>query len=122
MSTPTPPVTPPAEPAAPPVDGLSKGYMIAANSIGELAERCTIDPDMLAATIARFNGFAQTGVDEDFGRGENAYDRFLGDPSTSPNPNLGTIEKPPFYAVRLYPGDVGTAGGLVTDERARVLR
>ena len=68
------------------------------------------------------SGFAASGVDEDFHRGESAYDRFAGDPTVKPNPNLGPIEKPPFYAVRLYPGDVGTCGGLMTDEFARVLR
>lgn len=110
------------KPGAPPAEWLSNGYMIAAASIDELADRCGIDRKMLAATVARFNGFARSGVDEDFGRGKSAYDQFLGDPSTKPNPNLGAIEQAPFYAVRLYPGDVGTAGGLVTDERARVLR
>ena len=58
----------------------------------------------------------------DFGRGSRAFDRCHGDPTVKPNPNLGPIEKAPFYAVRMYPGDVGTAGGVVTDEHARVLR
>jgi 3-oxosteroid 1-dehydrogenase len=63
-----------------------------------------------------------TGVDEDYGRGSRAFDRCHGDPTIKPNPNLGPIEEGPFYAVRMYPGDVGTAGGLVTDEYARVLK
>jgi 3-oxosteroid 1-dehydrogenase len=69
-----------------------------------------------------FNGFARSGVDLDFRRGNSAYNRFLGDPTVRPNPNLGAIERPPFYAVKIYPADVGTSGGLVTDEFARVLR
>jgi 3-oxosteroid 1-dehydrogenase len=69
----------------------------------------------------RFNGFAREGIDHDFGRGKSAYARFLGDPTHLPNPSLGTIERSPFYAVQLWPRDVGTCGGLVTDEFARVL-
>jgi 3-oxosteroid 1-dehydrogenase len=58
----------------------------------------------------------------DFNRGGRGFDRDHGDSSVHPNPTLGSIERPPFYAVALYPGDVGTAGGLLTDEHARVLR
>ena len=77
---------------------------------------------LLRASIERFNGFCRNGVDEDFGRGGRAFDRFHGDPTVKPNANLGAIEKPPFYACRIVPGDVGTSGGLLTDENARVLR
>jgi len=62
------------------------------------------------------------GKDLDFHRGDSAYDRVYSDPKVKPNPNLGTIEKPPFFAVRVWPGDLGTKGGLLTDELARVLR
>jgi 3-oxosteroid 1-dehydrogenase len=73
--------------------------------------------------VARFNGFAAAGVDADFRRGEGAYQRLnSGDPTYRPNPNLGALERPPFYAVALVPGDVGTQGGLVVDELGRVLR
>jgi 3-oxosteroid 1-dehydrogenase len=72
--------------------------------------------------VARFNAFASSGVDEDFGRGGNVYDRYYSDPRVRPNPNLGAIERPPFWAVRVYPGDLGTKGGLVTDEHGQVLR
>jgi len=109
-------------PGEPPAEWISSGYMLKADSLEELASQCSIDLQTLSRTIGRFNGFAATGVDEDFGRGEGAYHRFLGDPTVKPNPNLGAVEKPPFYAVKLYPGDVGTAGGLVTDEFARVQR
>jgi 3-oxosteroid 1-dehydrogenase len=109
-------------PGRPPAHWISSGYMMTAKSIEELARACNIDPASLQATVSRFNGFARAGRDEDFGRGVSAYSRVVGDPTVSPNASLGAIERPPFYAVRLYPGDVGTSGGLVTDEFARVLR
>lgn len=105
-----------------PKSWFESGYMKKADSIEELARQCKIDPVDLRATIDRFNGFCRSGVDEDFGRGGKAFDRYHGDPTVKPNPNLGAIEKPPFYAVATYPSDVGTFGGLVTDEDARVLR
>ena len=73
-------------------------------------------------TIERFNGFVRKGKDEDFHRGDRAYDNFLGDPYNKPSNTLGTLEKGPFYAVPIVPGDVGTYGGVVTDANARVLR
>jgi 3-oxosteroid 1-dehydrogenase len=88
----------------------------------ELAQQCGLDPMRLLATINRFNAFARKGVDQDFHRGCGAFDRFFGDPTVAPNPNLGTLERAPFYAVRAWPGDVGTYGGLIADEFARVLR
>lgn len=109
-------------PGKPPADWISTGYMKTAGTLEDLAVQCGIDAERLKATAARFNGFARTGVDEDFNRGKSAYDRGRGDPSNRPNANLGAVEQPPFYAVRLYPGDVGTCGGLLTDEHARVLR
>ena len=105
-----------------PQQWLDSGYMIKARSIEELAAKCGIDAAGLQATVTRFNGFCETGVDSDYGRGSRAFDRCHGDPTIKPNPNLGPIEQAPFYAVRMYPGDVGTAGGLVTDEYARVLK
>jgi 3-oxosteroid 1-dehydrogenase len=73
--------------------------------------------------VERFNGFARSGVDKDFHRGAREYDHFLGgDRSNKPNQNLGPIETPPFYALQVYPGDVGTAGGVMTDECGRVLK
>ena len=81
-----------------------------------------MDPAVLAATVERFNGFCATGEDEDFQRGATAYDNYYGDPRVKPNPNLGTIEKGPFQAFKVVPGDLGTKGGLLTDEHARVAR
>jgi 3-oxosteroid 1-dehydrogenase len=72
--------------------------------------------------VERFNGFVAQNRDDDFHRGERAYDRWLGDWLHKPSASLGSISEPPFYAVPVLPGDVGTYGGVVTDERARVLR
>lgn len=87
-----------------------------------LAAACDLDPARLGATVERFNGFARNGRDGDFHRGDHAYDQWLGDALHSPSTTLGTIEDGPFYAIQVYPGDVSTYGGLVTDEHARVLR
>ena len=92
-----------------------------ADSIEELAAAIEIDPSALAATIERFNGFARSGVDDDFHRGENPWDRALSDPGHRPNPSLGTVEEPPFYAVPMYAGAISTRGGLRVDASARVL-
>ena len=105
-----------------PEEWFTSGYMKRADSIEELAEACGIPPEALKATTERFNGFARSGVDEDFGRGDSAYDQFLGDFTHGPNASLGTVEQAPFYAVQVVPGDVGTFGGVVTDCEARVLR
>jgi 3-oxosteroid 1-dehydrogenase len=101
---------------------LESGYIKKADTLEELAEQSGIEPTALVSTVKRFNKYAVEGKDPDFGRGESAYDRFYGDELVKPNPNLGPIEKPPFYSVKVYPGDIGTKGGLVTNEHARVLR
>ncbi|MEV7524521.1 FAD-dependent oxidoreductase [Streptomyces sp. NPDC091371] len=98
---------------------LESGFLKRADSLEELARQ--IAAPALPAAIRRFNGFAEEGVDEDFGRGSSVYDRYYGDP-TLPNPNLAPIDKGPFYAVPVHPGDIGTKGGLVTDGDGRVLR
>ncbi len=111
-----------AAPGQIPQAWLDSGYLKRADALGELAAQCGIDAAGLQATVQRYNQFCRAGKDEDFGRGGRAFDRAHGDPSVKPNPNLGPIERPPFYAVAMYPGDVGTAGGVITDEYARVLR
>lgn len=105
-----------------PGEWISSGYMKKADTLAELAQKCGIDPAGLTATAERFNGFAKAGKDLDFKRGDRNYDRVFGDPTVKPNPALGEIAKPPFYAVELFPGDVGTYGGIVTDEFARALK
>jgi 3-oxosteroid 1-dehydrogenase len=92
-----------------------------APTLDELALLIDVPPDTLRETAARFNGFARAGRDDDFHRGESAYDNYYGDPSYA-NPNLAPVDRPPFYAFALLPGDLGTKGGLVTDVDARVLR
>ncbi|MFD0363354.1 3-oxosteroid 1-dehydrogenase [Nocardia sp. GCM10030253] len=98
------------------------GIIKKADTLAELADKIGVPADALAATVDRFNGFARAGRDEDFHRGESAYDRYYGDPTVTPNPCLAPIDQGPFYAVEMVPGDLGTKGGLVTDEHSRVLR
>jgi 3-oxosteroid 1-dehydrogenase len=101
---------------------IANGFLKKADTLEDLAAQMKADPAILRATVERFNGFAAKGSDEDFHRGERAYDNFLGDPFNKPSQSLGTLEKGPFYAIQAVPGDVGTYGGVVTDTNARVLR
>ena len=101
---------------------IREEFLFKANTIEELAAKMEVEPATLRATVDRFNGFAREGHDPDFHRGESASDRYYGDPRSKPNPCLGPIESGPFYAIRVYPGDLGTKGGLVTDLRGRVER
>jgi 3-oxosteroid 1-dehydrogenase len=98
------------------------GVAAKASTLEKLAERIEVPAEALAATVKRFNGFARSGVDEDFQRGQSVYDHYYGDPRNRPNPSLGPLDKAPFYAVKIVPGDLGTKGGLRTDVDARVLR
>jgi succinate dehydrogenase/fumarate reductase flavoprotein subunit len=91
-----------------------------ADTLDALAEKIGVDARGLAATVARFNGFAREGKDPDFFRGDSLYDRFYGDPD-QPNPNLGTIEKAPFFALEIHPGAIGTKGGARVNADAQVL-
>ena len=109
-------------PGMTPKNLLKEGYIIKADSLEDLAQQLGIDAAGLKETVERFNQFAREGHDRDFGRGENAYDRYYGDPTIKPNPCLAPLTEAPFYAVKMWPGDLGTKGGLVTDEHARVLR
>ena len=81
-----------------------------------------IDANGLEQTATKFNGYAREGVDPDFNRGGQNYDLYYGDMEVKPNPCLGPVEKAPFYGVKVYPGELGTKGGLVTDTQARVLK
>ncbi|WP_420880943.1 3-oxosteroid 1-dehydrogenase [Rhodococcus sp. (in: high G+C Gram-positive bacteria)] len=101
---------------------LDSGVIVKASSIEELADKVGLPADTLAATIQRFNGFARSGTDEDFHRGESRYDHYYGDITNKPNPSLGELCKPPFYAAQMVPGDLGTKGGIVTDVHGRALR
>ncbi|MGC6471588.1 MAG: FAD-binding protein [Parvibaculales bacterium] len=92
-----------------------------ARTIEDLARKINIDPAALSETVKRFNSFAANGEDPDFHRGEAAYDQMYGDPRNQPNPCLRPIENGPFYAMPIYPGDIGTNGGMVTNEKAQVI-
>jgi succinate dehydrogenase/fumarate reductase flavoprotein subunit len=97
------------------------GFVHQASTIEELAGKIGVSPDALRETQQRFNEFARRGVDEDFHRGESAYENYYADPSY-PNPNLAAVDTPPYVAFEVVPGDLGTKGGLVTNENAQVLR
>jgi 3-oxosteroid 1-dehydrogenase len=90
-------------------------------TIEGLAGQINVRGSVLRRTIEAFSENAARGEDPDFHRGAAPYDNFYGDPRVTPNPNLAPIDKPPFYALPIYGGDIGTSGGLVTDENARVL-
>ncbi len=105
-----------------PASWTEQGYLKKGETIEALARQISVDPEALASTVARYNGFVRNNRDEDFHRGDRAYDRWLGDFTHKPSQTLGAIERGPFYAVQVYPGDVGTYGGVVTDAHARVLK
>jgi 3-oxosteroid 1-dehydrogenase len=100
--------------------GEPPSWLTVAETIEELAEKLAIDPASLRETVERFNGFAREGRDPDFERGASAWDRAWGDPKHKPNPSLGALEKPPFYAVEVASGALATKGGLRVDRSGRV--
>jgi 3-oxosteroid 1-dehydrogenase len=101
---------------------LESGVIIQADTLEELAGTTGLPVDEFLATVRRFNSFARSGIDEDYHRGESAYDRYYGDPTNKPNPNLGEISHPPYYAAKMVPGDLGTKGGIRTDVHGRAVR
>ena len=106
-----------------PIQGLiDAGYLTRARTAEELASTAGIDPPAFAQTLRDFNRHAAAGDDPEFGKGRNAYGRFLGDMSHAPNPCVAPIDKAPYYAVWMYPGDIGNFAGVKTDPSARVMR
>ena len=107
-----------------PVVGEPKGrapkWFQRGGDLATLASKLGVNGRNLTETVATFNRNARAGVDPQYHRGESFYDRHWGDPS-APNPTLGTLEKPPFYGVRILAGDIGTKGGVATDEVGRAL-
>ncbi|MEY3905715.1 MAG: hypothetical protein RIR59_538 [Pseudomonadota bacterium] len=101
--------------------GEVRGILKKGKTIAELAEAMGVPVDRLTQTIDRYNDYAAKGEDPDFQRGQAAYDKMYGDPRVGPNPCLRPLDKGPFYAMPIYPGDIGTNGGLLTDDKARVL-
>ncbi|KAJ7355245.1 FAD binding domain-containing protein [Mycena albidolilacea] len=106
----------------PPKQALAEGRMFKADTIKDLAAQIGISPGGLANTVSRYNEMSRKGIDEDFGKGNNVYNSYFGDPAVSPNSNMGPLEKVPFYAVPIWPGDLGTKGGLLADEFQRVIK
>ena len=100
---------------------LRSGYLVRANAIPELARLLDVPGQALEQTIANSNRYARSGIDDEFGKGSTSYNRYLGNSDHGPNPCLGPIADAPFYALKIYPGDIGTSLGLRTDADARVL-
>jgi 3-oxosteroid 1-dehydrogenase len=95
--------------------------LVKAGSVAELAAKLKLDAGALTETIERYNKMALAGKDEDFGRGESLSDRYYGDDRVKPNPCMAPLTVGPYYAIPVYPGDLGTKGGLRIDVQARVL-
>ena len=105
-----------------PTTWYDAGIAHRAEDLPTLAGAIGVDPSTFVETLDRFNGLARVGVDADFDRGVSAYDRYYGDPTITPNPNLRPLDRGPFYAVKVVLSDLGTCGGLRADVRGRVLR
>lgn len=102
---------------------LTDGYLTQGGTLEELASKLGMDAAKLSQSVEQINAYADTGVDPDFGRGTTVYQQNLGDPNwQGKNPNIGPLRQGPYYAVRLYPGDIGASTGFATDENACVLR
>ena len=100
---------------------IANGWITKADTVAELAEKIGVDRDTLVKTVGSFNEAAARGQDLEFGRGLSAYNKFMGDSAYQPNPALGPLDTGPFYATEIYPSDVGTCGGMITDEHGRVI-
>ncbi len=100
---------------------LESGAVKRGETIADLAGQIDLPAAELARTIERFNAFAAKGLDPDFGRGQSAYNDCLGDPGHRPNAAVGPLDRAPYYATRVFPADVGTCGGVITNEHAQVL-
>jgi 3-oxosteroid 1-dehydrogenase len=104
-----------------PEELIERGAVVRGDTVGDLARQIDVPADELEHTIARFNEFAAKGLDPDFGRGQSAYNDCLGDPGYRPNAAVGPLERAPYYATRVLPADVGTCGGVITNEHAQVV-
>jgi 3-oxosteroid 1-dehydrogenase len=110
-----------AYPGRMPPEWLEKGWVKKADGLNGLGLQIGVDPDRLVKTVEGFNLHAVRGEDPEFGRGRGAFNAMHGDPGDKVNPCVGPLDKPPFYAAAIYPGDVGTCGGLVCNELGQVL-
>ena len=104
-----------------PAPYLQDGYLKTGKSISELAQQLQIDETLLSSSIASINSAAKTGEDTLFGRGSTAYQKANGDPNQKPNPTIGALDQPPYYAVKLQPADIGAAQGLVGNKHAQLI-
>jgi hypothetical protein len=104
-----------------PRDGAVPGWVARGQSPADLAGRLGLDPAALQDTVRRWNSSCAAGADQEFRRGENAYERYCGDPASRPNPALGPLDQAPYYAVEVLAGTIGTKGGPVTDADGAVL-
>ncbi|HKT76602.1 MAG TPA: FAD-binding protein [Sphingobium sp.] len=105
-----------------PQEWFDSGFLLKGDTIEELATKINVDPAVLRATVDKVNADAYAGHDSEFNRAGRAYDNFLGDVVHKPLQGFGAIDTAPYYASRVYPGDLGTYGGVITDDKARVLR
>jgi succinate dehydrogenase/fumarate reductase flavoprotein subunit len=97
------------------------GYIVTGRTLDELAQKIGVPAAALRETVARHNRFAETGIDDDFGKGETELNRFNGDPTHGPNPCIGALSLPPFHAIAVWPAEIAVSAGLATDADARVL-
>ncbi|MBV8350326.1 MAG: FAD-binding protein [Mycolicibacterium sp.] len=104
-----------------PYELIERGHVKRGDTVGDLARQIEVPAEGLARTVQRFNQFAAKGLDPDFGRGQSAYNDCLGDPGYRPNAAVGPLDRAPYYATKVYPADVGTCGGVITNEYAQVL-
>ncbi|QOD03600.1 FAD-dependent oxidoreductase [Pseudarthrobacter sp. BIM B-2242] len=100
---------------------IKDGYLYEAETLAGLAGQISVDAAGLESTVQRYNGFAATGVDEDFHKGELLFGQVAGDPDHGPNPNIGPLLKAPFYAMAVVPTPLGTAYGVLTDGNGQAL-
>jgi len=100
---------------------VRSGYLRRAHSLALLERALGLPSVRLQATVLRFNEMAARGEDSEFLRGQSVFERRYGDLRHAPNPALGPLVTPPFYAIQVVPGDIGTFVGLPTDGAARVL-
>jgi succinate dehydrogenase/fumarate reductase flavoprotein subunit len=100
---------------------LKSGYLTRDDTLDGLAARIGVDAQGLRRTVERHNGFARTGIDLDFGKGETELNRFNGDEAHKPNPCIGPLATAPFYALKIWPAEIAVCTGLSTDPDARVL-
>lgn len=110
-----------AKPIVPSRYLLEKGYFHRAETIRDLADAIGLCADTLDETVEAYNAYAREGRDPEFGKGSHAYGRYLGDAAHQPSPNIAPLECDPFYAVFIYPGDIGAFAGLEVSPRGEVL-